>query len=33
VDYLCYTSSEYEKIKTESSIIMDALENAVELVS
>ncbi len=33
VDYLCYTRSEYEKIKNESAIIMDALENAVELVA
>ncbi len=32
VDYLCYTPDEYEKIKDESAIIMDALENSVELV-
>ena len=32
VDYLCYTRSEYERIKDESSVIMDALENSVELV-
>jgi predicted nucleotidyltransferase len=32
VDYLCYTRSEYDRIKDESSIIMDALENSVELV-
>ena len=33
VDYLCYTPGEYERIKYESSIIMDALENSVELVT
>ena len=32
VDYLCYTRNEYERIKNESAIIMDALENSVELV-
>jgi len=31
VDYICYTEEEYEKIKTESSIIMDALENSIEV--
>lgn len=33
VDYLCYTPDEYERIKDESAIIMDALENSVELVT
>jgi len=32
VDYLCYTPDEYERIKDESVIIMDALENSMELV-
>lgn len=31
VDYLCYTRREYEKIKNESSIIMDAMENSLEI--
>lgn len=31
VDYICYTPEEYERIKEESSIIMDALENALEV--
>jgi predicted nucleotidyltransferase len=31
VDYICYTSTEYERIKGESSIIMDAIENSIEL--
>ena len=32
VDYLCYTPDEYERIKDESSIIMDALDDSVELL-
>jgi len=32
VDYICYTPEEYERIKGESSIIMDALENSLEIV-
>ena len=31
VDYLCYTPTEYEKIKKESSVIADALENSLEI--
>ena len=31
VDYLCYTPIEYEKIKKESSVIADALENSLEI--
>lgn len=31
VDYICYTEQEYEKLKTESSVIMDAMENSIEL--
>ena len=31
VDYLCYTRTEYERIKEESSIIADALENSIDL--
>jgi len=30
VDYICYTKEEYDKIKNESSIIIDALENSLE---
>ena len=30
VDYICYTKDEYDRIKTESSVIMDALENSME---
>ncbi|MEK7398358.1 MAG: nucleotidyltransferase domain-containing protein [Candidatus Poribacteria bacterium] len=30
VDYMCYTREEYDRIKNESSIIMDALENSLE---
>ncbi len=33
VDYLCYSPDEYERIKDESAIIMDALEDSVELVT
>ncbi len=29
VDYLCYTPTEYEKIKNESSVIIEALENSI----
>lgn len=32
VDYICYTPDEYESIRNESSVIMDALENSLELV-
>lgn len=32
VDYICYTSGEYEKIRHESSIITDALEHSIELI-
>ncbi|MFH0947651.1 MAG: nucleotidyltransferase domain-containing protein [Elusimicrobiota bacterium] len=32
IDYLCYTPKEYKKIKNESSIIMDALKNSMEIV-
>ena len=32
VDYICYTREEYESIRNESSVIMDALENSLELV-
>jgi predicted nucleotidyltransferase len=31
VDYICYTQEEYGRMKNESSVIMDALENALEL--
>jgi predicted nucleotidyltransferase len=31
IDYLCYTHREYERIKDESAIIMDALENSIEI--
>jgi predicted nucleotidyltransferase len=31
VDYMCYTPEEYERIKNESSVIMDALENSMEI--
>lgn len=31
VDYICYTPEEYERIKNESSVIMDALENSLEV--
>lgn len=33
VDYICYTPDEYERIKNESSVIMDAAENSIVLVS
>lgn len=32
VDYICYTHSEYERIKHESSIIMEAVENSMEVI-
>lgn len=32
VDYICYTKEEYDRIKNESSVIMDALENSLEIV-
>ncbi len=31
VDYICYTPEEYERIKKESSLVMDALENSMEI--
>jgi predicted nucleotidyltransferase len=31
VDYICYTPAEYERIKNESSVIMDANENSIEV--
>ncbi len=31
VDYICYTVEEYEKIKTESSVIMEALQDSIEV--
>lgn len=31
VDYLCYTPMEYKRIKNESSVIIDALENSIEI--
>lgn len=31
VDYICYTLIEYEKIKNESSVIMNALDNSMEI--
>ena len=31
VDYICYTHEEYDRIKNESSVIMDALENSLEV--
>jgi predicted nucleotidyltransferase len=33
VDYLCYTREEYEKIKNESSVVMDALKNSLEIIA
>ena len=33
VDYLCYTPEEYERIKDESAIVMDAVEDSVELMT
>jgi predicted nucleotidyltransferase len=32
IDYICYTPKEYKKMKNESSIIMDALKNSIEIV-
>jgi predicted nucleotidyltransferase len=31
VDYICYTPEEYEKIKNESSLLIDVLENSIEV--
>jgi uncharacterized protein len=31
VDYICYTPEEYERMKNESSVIMDAMENSMEI--
>lgn len=31
VDYICYTAEEYERLKKESSVIMDAEENSIEI--
>ncbi|MEX2721288.1 MAG: hypothetical protein Q6362_007760 [Candidatus Wukongarchaeota archaeon] len=31
VDYLYYTPAEYERIKEESSVIADVLENSLEI--
>jgi len=31
VDYFCYTPGEFERIKTESIVIMDALESPLDL--
>lgn len=31
VDYLCYSPEEYEKIKHESTLVMDALEHSLEI--
>lgn len=33
VDYICYTPQEYKKMKTESVIIKDALENSMEIAA
>jgi hypothetical protein len=33
VDYICYTPDEYEKIKNESSLLMDVAENSIELIA
>ena len=32
VDYICYTAEEYERLKKESSVIMDAEEDSIELM-
>jgi hypothetical protein len=32
VDYICYTPGEFNRIKYESSILMDALENGERVV-
>ena len=31
IDYICYTPEEFIRIKNESSLIMDALENSIEI--
>ncbi|MEW6702953.1 MAG: nucleotidyltransferase domain-containing protein [Bacteroidota bacterium] len=31
IDFLCYTPEEYEKIKNNSSIVIDALENSITI--
>lgn len=31
VDYICYTPEEFDKIKNESSTIMDAIEDSIEI--
>ena len=31
VDYICYTREEYDRMKNESVIVRDALENSVEI--
>jgi len=31
IDYICYTPEEFTRIKKESSLIMDALENSIEI--
>jgi hypothetical protein len=33
VDYLCYPPAEYEKIRNEFSVIIDALENSIVLIA
>jgi len=32
VDYICYTPEEYERMKEESSVIIDALENSLAII-
>jgi len=31
VDYICYTPEEFDRIKEESSVVIDALENSIEI--
>ena len=31
VDYICYTPNEFDRMKNESTVIIDALENALEI--
>lgn len=33
VDYICYTPEEYEKIKEESALLLDAVENSIEILA
>jgi poly(A) polymerase Pap1 len=33
VDYICYTPEEYEKIKDESALLIDAVENSIEIAT